>query len=75
MINMPCVSSDGKPTGTGIETLRAIQGGAVIPIKISETTGHPMFKVRSGLRELTNAGFLEQESGKYHLTELGKKAI
>jgi DNA-binding IclR family transcriptional regulator len=72
---MPCVSPDGKPTGTGLETLKAIQGGALTPELLVEKTGQPMFKVRSGLRELANSGFLELKSGKYELTDMAKEVI
>ena len=66
---MPCVSPDGKPTGTGIVTLQAVKGGADTPEKVASATGNPMFKVRSGLRDLVNAGFLELKGDKYSLTE------
>ena len=69
MIAVPCVSSDGKPTGTGLKTLKAVHGGAETPKKVAEATGQPMFKVRSGLRELVNAGFLKLEDNIYSLTE------
>ena len=66
---MPCVSPDGKPSETGIVTLKAVQAGADTPEKVQEATGNPMFKVRSGLRDLVNAGYLELKGGKYSLTE------
>jgi DNA-binding IclR family transcriptional regulator len=72
---MPCISPDGKPTGTGIETLKAVKGGADTPEKVAEATGNPMFKVKSGLRDLVNAGFLELKDGKYSLTETALNAI
>jgi len=75
VIEMPCVSPDGKPTGTGVKTLRAVNGGADTPEKVAEATGQPMFKVRSGLRDLFNAGFLDLEGDKYSLTETAQDAI
>jgi DNA-binding IclR family transcriptional regulator len=72
---MPCVSPDGKPSETGIITLKAVQGGAETPEQVAEVTGNPMFKVRSGLRDLVNAGFLELKGGKYSLTETALDAI
>ena len=75
VIAMPCVSPDGKPTGTGMKTLQAVKSGADTPEKIAEATGQPMFKVRSGLRDLVNAGFLEFKSGKYSLTDTVLDAI
>jgi len=75
VIAMPCVSPDGKPTGTGLKTLTSVKEGATTPDKIAEATGQPMFRVRSGLRELVNAGFLEEADGKYSLTETGKGVL
>ena len=72
---MPCVSPDGKPTGTGVKTLSAVKEGATKPPEIAKATGNPMFRVRSGLRELVNAGFLEEENGDYTLTETGKNVL
>ena len=75
MIVMPCVSPDGKPSETGIVTLKAVQSGADTPEKVQTATGNPMFKVRSGLRDLVNAGFLELKGGKYSLTETALDAL
>jgi predicted transcriptional regulator len=70
---LPCVSADGKPTKSGIATLTAIKNDASTAKNISEQTGQPMFKVRSGLRELVKAGFIEQIENEYSLTEQGNK--
>jgi len=75
VITMPCVSPDGKPSETGIVTLKAVQAGADTPEKVQEATGNPMFKVRSGLRDLVNAGYLELKGGKYSLTETALDAL
>lgn len=73
MIILPCVSADGKPTKSGIATLTAIKNDASTAKNISEQTGQPMFKVRSGLRELVKAGFVEQIENEYRLTQQGNK--
>ena len=75
MINMPCVSPDGKPTESGVKTLTAVKDGANTPNNIAEATGQPMFRVRSGLRELVNAGFLKEKEGKYSLTPTGASIV
>ena len=72
---MPCVSPDGKPSETGINTLKAVQAGADTPEQVAQKTGNPMFKVRSGLRDLVNAGYLELKGGKYSLTETALDAL
>ena len=75
MITLPCVSADGKPTKSGIATLTAIKNGASTAKIVSEQTGQPMFKVRSGLRELVNAGLVKQIENEYSLTEQGNKIL
>jgi DNA-binding IclR family transcriptional regulator len=75
VIAMPCVSADGKPTQRGIAKLAALKGGASTPEAVAEVTGHPLFSVRSGLRELVNAGFVKQVEDKYHLTPEGSKLV
>ena len=75
MINLPCVSADGKPTKSGIATLTAIKNGATTAKTVSEQTGQPMFKVRSGLRELVSAGLVKQTEETYGLTEKGINSL
>jgi len=75
VIALPCVSADGKPTKSGIATLSALKSGSSTPKAIAEVTGHPLFKVRSGLRELVNAGFVKQVDDNYQLTPEGSKIV
>ena len=75
MIALPCVSPDGKPTKSGIATLTALKNGASTPQAIAEATGNALFKVRSGLRELVNAGFVKQVDDNYQLTPEGSKIV
>jgi len=72
---MPCVSPDGKPTATGMNTLKSLQDGSLSAEEVSGKTGQPLFRVRSGLRELKNAGFVEETGEKYALTQSGKAII
>jgi len=73
VIAVPCVSADGKPTKSGISMLSALKGGASTPNALSEATGMPMFRVRSGLRQLINAGFAKQVDENYQVTPEGNK--
>lgn len=43
------------------------------PEAVSRETGLPLFKVRSGLRELAQAGLVEERSGEYIITNTGRK--
>lgn len=71
---MPCISPDGKPTSSGLDTLKAIKEGASTPEEVAPKTGQPLFKVRSGLRELVSAGFVTEADGKYALSQKGAEA-
>lgn len=72
---MPCVSPDGKPTSSGMALLKSLKEGALSPKDIADKTGQPLFRVRSGLRELRNAGFAEEAEDKYELSENGKTLV
>jgi predicted transcriptional regulator len=56
-------------------TLNALKGGNLSPEEVSSKTGQPLFRVRSGLRELKNAGFVEEDGEKYVLTQNGKAVL
>jgi predicted transcriptional regulator len=72
---MPCTTPDGKPTKSGVVTLRSLKDGELSPEEVATKTGQPLFKVRSGLRELKNAGFVEEAGEKYVLSNTGEVAI
>jgi predicted transcriptional regulator len=72
---MPCVSPDGKPTSSGMAVLKSLKDGELSPEEIASKTGQPLFRVRSGLRELKNAGFVEEKEEKYALSKNGETAI
>ena len=72
---MPCVSPDGKPTSSGVAMLQSLKNGPSSPEEVANRTGQPLFRVRSGLRELKNAGFVDETEGKYVLSEMGKTTV
>ncbi len=72
---MPCVSFDGKPTSTGLTTLKSLKNGALSAEEVAAKTGQPLFRVRSGLRELKNSGLVEEANDKYLLSKIGETAI
>jgi predicted transcriptional regulator len=55
--------------------LRALQAGVKSPEEIAKEAGLPLFRVRSGLRELTQAGLADQKEDSYKLSETGAKLI
>jgi DNA-binding IclR family transcriptional regulator len=72
---MACISPDGKPTESGSKMLRALQAGSGSPEEIANKAGLPLFRVRSGLRELAEAGLAKQRDDRYELSEEGAKLI
>jgi DNA-binding IclR family transcriptional regulator len=72
---MACISPDGKPTESGSKMLRALQAGSGSPEEIANKAGLPLFRVRSGLRELAEAGLAKQKDDRYELSEDGAKLI
>ena len=72
---MACISPDGKPTESGSKMLRALQAGLRSPEEIARDTGLPLFRVRSGLRELTQAGLASQKGDKYELLPKGGEVL
>ena len=72
---MPCVSPDGKPTESGMGMLAALNAGKSSPEDIAAETGRPLFRVRSGLRELLSAGLVSGGDDSFSLTEQGKKVL
>jgi len=72
---MACISPDGKPTESGTKMLRALQAGLGSPEEIANNTGLPLFRVRGGLRELTQAGLAKQRDDRYELSEKGAELV
>ena len=72
---MPCVSPDGKPTDSGMNMLRAVAGGKQTPEDIVAETGMPMYRVRSGLREMAEAGFIVQSDDLVSLSDEGRALL
>ena len=72
---MACISPDGKPTESGTKMLRALQAGLKSPEEVAQETGLPLFRVRSGLRELTQAGLADQSGEKYKLSPKGVEML
>jgi len=72
---MACISPDGKPTESGSKMLGALRSGLGSPEEIARETGLPLFRVRSGLRELTQAELANQKNDKYQITDKGSALL
>ncbi len=69
---MACISADGTLTESARRMLEVLQNPAT-PEDVAQATGLPLFRVRSGLREMAQAGLVEEKEGRYALTEAGKQ--
>lgn len=68
---MPCVGPDGKPTESGIAMLSALKAGKTSTEDIATASGRPLYRVRSGLRDLVAAGLVSESGEAYALTQEG----
>jgi predicted transcriptional regulator len=69
---MACIEPDGSLTVTGRLLLEGLVQEPLPPEDIAKKVNEPVFKVRGSLRELSQAGLIEDADGKYHLTDEGK---
>jgi len=72
---MACISPDGKPTESGTKLLRALKSGLSSAEDIAQDTGLPLFRVRSGLRELAGAELATEKGEGYELSPTGNELI
>jgi predicted transcriptional regulator len=71
---MPCVNPDGTVSASAKAILTALQNIAS-PEQVATETSLPLFRVRSGLRELAEAGLVQPSEGGFALTDEGRKRI
>ena len=69
---MSCVTPEGRPTELGRKILNALKQDRRSPEEIAKEAGLPLFRVRSGLRDMVGAGLAEAWGEEYHLTEKGE---
>jgi len=72
-LSQGCVTSDGKLSERALSLLKLLaEKEGLRDSEIAEALGRPFFQVRSSLRELTSANFLEKREELYYLTEKAK---
>ena len=71
---MACINPDGTITESA-KALLKILGNPLTPEEISRQSGQPLFKIRSGLRDMVSAGLVNAEGDKYIITEKGKEKL
>ena len=69
---MACVNPDGTLTASATAILRAMKS-SVAPNQIAESTNLPLFRVRSGLREIVAAKMATEHDGLFEITSLGEE--
>lgn len=72
---MACISPDGKPTESGTKLLRALKSGLRSAEDIARDTDLPLFRVRSGLRELAGAELVTETGEGYELSPTGNELL
>lgn len=70
---MGCVNPDGTLTASAASMLDAMKSPGT-PAQIAEVTRLPLFRVRSGLRELVEAKMAVERDGYYQVTTGTRKA-
>ncbi len=71
---MACVNPDGTLTPSAKAMLSTLS----LPLALEEvakSTGLPLFRIRSSIREMLEAGLVEKEEGKYVASKLGREKI
>ena len=71
---MPCMDSRGELNEMARKILAAMASSAPIE-KVAQETGIPLYRIRSAVRELIDAGLVEEKDGSYALGEAGRAAI
>jgi len=69
---MACIDPDGTLTITAKFLLKELNKQRLPPEDIAKALGEPLFKIRGNLREMREAGLIDEEDGQFYLTEAGK---
>lgn len=72
---MACVNPDGTLTPSALAVLKAVKQAPQNAEALAAVVGLPLFRVRSSLRELREAGLLSEMDGMYSITPQGEEAL
>ncbi len=69
---MACIDPDGYLTVTAQFLLKTLAKQPLPPEGIAKQMGEPLFKTRGNLREMSEAGLIEEKDGEFFLTDEGR---
>jgi len=72
---MACINPDGTLAPSAQSILTALRGGAAKAETLAQQAGLPLFRVRSSMRELVQAGLVTEQEGAYALTDAGSERL
>lgn len=67
---MACINPDGTITRPGRKMLEAMRAARALE-EVAQMAEIPLYRVRSVIRELLDAGLAVEKDGKYSITEAG----
>jgi len=70
---MACLKPDGSLSFVAVDVLEAMGDEIIKPEQIRDRTQHPLYKIRSTIRELKIHGLVEKQNDEelYHVTSAG----
>lgn len=71
---MACINPDGTLAPSAIQVLKAAEQPKTAA-ELAQISGLPLFRVRSSLRELVQAGLLREDGEQFVLTEIGRAKL
>ncbi len=71
---MACINPDGTLTPSAKAVLSALFSPVALE-EVAKSTGLPLFRIRSSIREMLEAGLVKEKDGKYAATKLGREKI
>ncbi len=72
---MACINPDGTLAPSAQSILKALGGGPAKAEALAHQAGLPLFRVRSSMRELVEAGLVTEADGAYALTDAGGERL
>ena len=73
---MPCLDADGAPTAVAARLLEALADGRPRTVQeVAAVAELPLYRVRSGLRELAEAALVAPDGDAFRLAERGRSLL